>query len=59
MPFPDASVSKMKGFAKLGKANTGAVAIACFNVVKATVAVGSHVKLSFLRRFVSTEAVDP
>jgi hypothetical protein len=31
MPTPEASVSKMNGFAKSGSANTGADVIALFN----------------------------
>lgn len=49
IPKPEASVSKVKGFEKSGKINTGAEITADFNFSKASVAAELHKKLSFFK----------
>lgn len=52
-PISDASFSMVKGFEKLGKANTGVVEIAFLRVRKVFSDVGLQWKLSFFSNSVS------
>jgi len=56
IPVPEASVSNINDLEKSGKANTGVVERAIFNVEKACCACVDQAKLSFLNKSVNETA---
>lgn len=52
IPAPEASISNTKGCVKLGRANAGVGASACFNSWEVAVVLSDHLKASFFNKFV-------
>ena len=57
MPFPNASHSIENFLEKFGMDRTGAVVIACCNLVKASVVFSVHLKFPFFKRSVKGRAI--